>query len=169
MRGERGRSNRLAHFGTSISHASIAHSRALRQPLSQFMPKRATGPLATKEKFCAVLRSFGSDRAIAAYDELHHRAPHALKDFDFEQEDVATALNRILKAAKHPVAWTADHAGGKAKPVSAGPEASLDPADWDVPVARCPTPGAASISLVDASEFNHWQARPDQPEPQAFV
>eukprot|EP00969_Alexandrium_andersonii_P263883 11663246-Alexandrium_andersonii.AAC.1 len=66
------------------------------------MPKRATGPLAIKEKFCAVLRDFGSDRAIAAYDELHHRAPHALKDFDFEQADVATAIKRILKSAKPP-------------------------------------------------------------------
>eukprot|EP00969_Alexandrium_andersonii_P101265 4467402-Alexandrium_andersonii.AAC.1 len=56
MRGERGNGHRVAQFGSSISPASSAHARAPLQPLTQLMPKRATGPLAIKEKFCAVLR-----------------------------------------------------------------------------------------------------------------
>eukprot|EP00969_Alexandrium_andersonii_P332991 14716027-Alexandrium_andersonii.AAC.1 len=57
MRGGRGAGNHVARFGTSISSpGSSAHARAPLQPLAQLLPKRASGPSAIKEKFCAVLR-----------------------------------------------------------------------------------------------------------------
>ena len=74
---------------------------------------KMAGPLAQKDLFVQTVLNFGSDRPIAAYDELKHKAARELEDAIAvrPREKLPSVLRQLM--IKHKIHWTKAHLEGK--------------------------------------------------------